>query len=140
MHFRQNLHLVGKPTCMKASIFAFFALLLSVSFTSKQLEGRWEYIYNDGTNAVYAKTSEYPKGAWLDFDKDGSLSVRKNGGWCGTPPISYKTYEGGSYTLTKHGKLTMISEFWGGIDTIHYQIASISVDTMRMRYLGRGGG
>ena len=124
---------------MKASIFAFFALLLSVSFSPEQLEGRWEYVYNDGSDMVYALTTGEEKGSWLEFADKGELTVRQNAGWCGTPPISYRTYSGGTYDLSKKGLLTMTHKFWGGIDTTHYQIASIEGDTMRMSFLGRGG-
>jgi len=124
---------------MKASIFAFFALLLSVSFSPEQLEGRWEYVYNDGSDMVYALTTGDKKGPWYEFAEKGDLTVRQNAGWCGTPPVSYATYRGGTYDLTKKGKLTMTHKFWGGIDTTHYQLASIKGDTLRMSFLGRGG-
>lgn len=123
---------------MKASLLAFFALLLSVSFSPEQLEGRWVYVSNDGENAVYARANGEETGSWLEFGEKGDLTVRQNAGWCGTPPISYRTYEGGSFTLSKSGQLTLKHEFWGGIDTTHYQIAEVSEDTLRMRFLGRG--
>ena len=123
---------------MKTSIFAFFALLISVSFSPEQLEGRWEYIYNDGTNMVYARATGNERGSWLEFAEKGDLTVRQNAGWCGTPPISYATYKGGTYALSKKGLLTMTHKFWGGIDTTHYQIASIEKDTLRMSFLSRG--
>jgi len=138
MYFRQNLHLRSKQVIMKASILAFFALLLTASFSPDQIEGRWAFAYHDGDNAVYARTSATEKGGWLDFAEKGELTVRQNAGWCGTPPISYRTYDGGSYKLTKKGKLTMMHKFWGGIDTTHYQLAEVTDDTLRMKFLSRG--
>jgi len=123
---------------MKASILSFFAFLSFASFSPDQLEGRWAHIYNDGQNAVYARATDSDKGGWLDFAEKGELTVRQNAGWCGTPPISYATYEGGTYTLTKTGYLVLTHKFWGGIDTTHYQLASVTDDTLRMRFLGRG--
>lgn len=87
---------------------------------------------------VYASASGIDKGPWLEFADEGALTVRQNAGWCGTPPISYRTYEGGSFDLSESGQLTLKHEFWGGIDTTHYQNAEITEDTLRMRFLGRG--
>ncbi len=138
MHFRQNLHLLHKPAIMKASLLALFAFFTLLTFSPDQIEGRWERIYHDGESVVYARTPEVAKGGWFEFSKDGELAVRQNAGWCGTPPISYRTYTGGTYDLTKKGKLTMIHEFWGGMDTTYHQIVSVTDDTLRMRFLARG--
>lgn len=123
---------------MKASLLAFFALLLSVSFSPEQLEGRWVYVSNDGENAVYARANGEETGSWLEFGEKGDLTVRQNAGWCGTPPISYRTYKDGSYELTKKGKLTLIHKFWGGIDTAHYQVKSLTDDSLKLEFRGRG--
>ncbi len=138
MHFRQNLHLEGKSPTMKALLLALSAFFAIASFSPDQIEGRWSRVYNDGNEVVYARVAKDAQGSWFDFAENGQLSVRQNAGWCGTPPISYTTYTGGSYELTKKGKLTMIHEFWGGMDTTYHQIASVTDDTLRMKFMARG--
>ena len=66
--------------------------------------------------------------------KDGSFIERKNAGWCGTPPITYKNFEG-TWEAVSDSLLEITVGYWGG--TINYQMRIVNVDNemLRIRYL-----
>jgi hypothetical protein len=58
------------------------------------------------------------------FKTNGKLVERKIDGWCGTPPVVYKDYDG---TWSKQDSLISIEVgFWGGIATYNWIIISVS--------------
>ena len=58
------------------------------------------------------------------FKTGHSFVERKNEGWCGTPPVTLKDFQG---TWAKHDSLIDINvPYWGG--TAHYQWKIISLD------------
>ena len=66
------------------------------------------------------------------FNRDKTLIDRKNSGWCGTPPISYANFNG-TWIKVSDDRLRIISEYWGGIDTLDIEIVSVSADELRLR-------
>lgn len=68
------------------------------------------------------------------FNPDHTLIDRKNVGWCGTPPVSYGNYDG-VWEITAENELEIISEYWGGIDTLHYEIVKISQSELHLKYI-----
>jgi hypothetical protein len=66
--------------------------------------------------------------------EDGSFVERKNGGWCGTPPIFYDNFEG-TWEALSDSLLSVTVGYWGG--TMSYQIRIVSLDEeqLKIRYL-----
>ena len=120
------------------SLFVSLAVLRGLATNpGKSLEGTWTYVYSDEDNVrVYARMDEPDSQGWIQFSEGGKLQVRQNAGWCGTPPISYRTYEG-SYELTAQGQLTLKHGFWGGIDTSYHKLIDVSADTLRLQFIDR---
>ena len=66
--------------------------------------------------------------------EDGSFVERKNAGWCGTPPISYKNFEG-SWVALSDSLLEITVDYWGGIMTYQIRIVSLQGEELQIRYL-----
>jgi hypothetical protein len=66
--------------------------------------------------------------------EDGTFIEHKNAGFCGTPPITYDTYEG-EWVALSDSLLEITVGYWGG--TLNYQIRIVSFerDTLKIRYL-----
>ena len=68
------------------------------------------------------------------FRGDGSLTTRRNSGWCGTPPISYTNYKG-TWKYTSDTTLWLSTQFWGtsgGAGNLEYNFKIIEL--FRGRY------
>ncbi len=75
----------------------FSSFIAAPTIDSTLLEGTWiskGYNLDTGTD-IYVKVKDFPhdKGGY-QFEKDGTLTVKQNSGWCGTPPIHYQTVTG----------------------------------------------
>jgi len=64
----------------------------------------------------------------------GAFLEHKNSGWCGTPPISYASFEG-TWKVVSDSLLEVTVGYWGG--TMNYQIRLVQVEQERLaiRYL-----
>ncbi|MCP5006239.1 MAG: hypothetical protein GY941_20210 [Planctomycetes bacterium] len=63
--------------------------------------------------------------------RDGKLTERNNAGWCGTPPITYKNYEG-EWKKLSNNLLKITVGYWGGTTSYQMEIVSLSDDEMRI--------
>jgi len=120
-----------------------FALLLlmalsQMSLSEKNILGHWSY---EGANKEeiiqYKAVTEFPrtKGG-IAFLEGGKLVVRQNAGWCGTPPISYRIFDG-EWKWVDEKNIALKYAFWGG--TIHeiWKIVNVDKNNLnikRMKY------
>lgn len=70
------------------------------------------------------------------IESDGTFIHRQNSGWCGTPPIAYKNYNGTWNELSKD-TLEIISDFWGGKDTFKIEILFVTESELKINYIYR---
>ena len=77
----------------------------------------------------------------LDNDKygftindDGSFIERKNAGWCGTPPITYDSFDG-TWEAVSDSLLDITVAYWGGMMTYQMRIVSLDAEALAIRYL-----
>lgn len=83
---------------------------------------------------ILSSASEFANDKYgIAFYADGTLVERKNAGWCGTPPITYKNYEG-TWTALNDSTFTIDVGYWGGEITYVYNVRSISADELRCLY------
>jgi hypothetical protein len=77
------------------------------------------------TIVQYERGAELKEDAYsIGFKKDHSYVERKSEGWCATPPVTLKNFQG---TWAKHDSLIDINvPYWGGM--AHYQWKVISLD------------
>ncbi|MCE3295632.1 MAG: hypothetical protein K0R65_1346 [Crocinitomicaceae bacterium] len=103
---------------MKTLMFI-FAGILFFSFGEKKVPnpgiiGHWVLGNYQVETAVYHRRSDFDKdkaGIW--FQDNGKIVKRQNSGWCGTPPITYKNYDG-TWEQTSDSTLVIRYKFWGG--------------------------
>ena len=88
-------------------------------------------IFSDSISS-YKRTNSLPDdNAAIQFKPGGVFLNKANAGWCGTPPITYATYEG-NWTISNDSVLTINVPYWGG--EIHYKwkIERIVDDTLTL--------
>jgi hypothetical protein len=92
---------------------------------SELLIGYWVNPVGIDTLLKYERAVGLKEDAYSFGFKEGhSFVERKNEGWCGTPPVTLKDYQG---TWAKHDSLIDIDvPYWGGI--AHYQWKIIALD------------
>ena len=66
--------------------------------------------------------------------EDGSFIENKNSGWCGTPPISYASYDG-QWLALSDSLLEITVGYWGGTMTYQIRIVSLDSENLGIRYL-----
>ncbi len=105
-----------------------FIFFISSSFRidTKLLSGVWV----PTQNGVLEWTEVIPKNKrCYVFRANGSLIVRQNVGWCGTPPITYGNYNG-TWKRTSDSTLSLHYEYWGGQVEAIWSIKSLNGEQM----------
>jgi len=75
---------------------------------------KWVFVDYSDEGTLYESHSQLKENeAGIEFKKDGTLVIRQNGGWCGTPPISYENFPG-TWTAISKTEVALTYEFWGG--------------------------
>lgn len=79
-----------------------------------QMVGYWQVALRDGEITTYRRVKRFSKTKpGFEFMADGAMIRRQNSGWCGTPPISYKNYDG-KWKVNSEGLVELSYAFWGG--------------------------
>jgi hypothetical protein len=68
------------------------------------------------------------------INDDGTFIEHKNAGWCGTPPITYDSFEG-SWEAVSDSLLNITVAYWGGMMTYQIRIVSLDAEELAIRYL-----
>lgn len=89
------------------------------------LVGNWiNPEYKDSLMMLEKSAALKPNVYGISFKADGKLVERKIDGWCGTPPVVYKDYEG---TWTSQDSfITIEVGYWGGMAVSQWTIISVS--------------
>jgi hypothetical protein len=66
--------------------------------------------------------------------EDGTFTEHKNAGWCGTPPITYDSFEG-AWEAVSDSLLDITVAYWGGMMTYQMRIVSLTPEKLVIRYL-----
>ena len=66
--------------------------------------------------------------------EDGTFTEHKNAGWCGTPPITYDSFEG-TWETVSDSLLDITVAYWGGMMTYQIRIVSLTPEELAIRYL-----
>ncbi|EZH75249.1 hypothetical protein ATO12_00290 [Aquimarina atlantica] len=97
-------------------------LILAGSFNTvsefdleNKLIGNWSYYSDNNESGVWTKVDKLDlTKSGLEFKEKGELIVRMNSGSCGTPPITYKNYNG-TWKKISDSTLVLTHKFWGGV-------------------------
>ena len=117
-------------------LFLLFACQDSTSPSNNMIFGTWIDNGYDKDGIRILKSSmalEKDKGGYIFFE-NRTLLESKNSGWCGTPPIAYGNYEG-IWSIYDENKLEIISDYWGGIDTVEYEIVNLTDRELLLKYI-----
>lgn len=130
---------------MKRSLF----ILVLVLFISCEKDLMNMEALGDNTGIVGTWVEDEYKGDTLflqrsgAFDKqkygftiheDGAFTEHKNAGWCGTPPISYDSFEG-TWEAVSDSLLDITVAYWGGVMTYQIRIVTLTPEELAIRYL-----
>ncbi|MGV3630421.1 MAG: hypothetical protein ACO1O6_04420 [Bacteroidota bacterium] len=124
---------------MKPFLFLLFGLFL-FSFGEKterqsDILGYWVLGNYEVESATYHRRADFAKDEpGVCFQKNGKLLKRQNSGWCGTPPITYKNYEG-SWEQKTDSTLLIRYKFWGGMAEEEWQITYLEGNIMKIQAL-----
>jgi len=94
------------------------------------LIGFWSYSDFQDNTEVYSRNNELIDDHCYNFRGDGTLTERKNSGWCGTPPITYADYSG-TWTVLNDTLIQVDVGYWGG--TIRYRLDIESLDSRSLK-------
>lgn len=89
------------------------------------LIGVWIYSDYQENSAIFARNQVFADNHCYRFNPDGTLTERKNAGWCGTPPITYADYQG-SWTVLNDTLIRIDVGYWGGSMSYKLDIESLS--------------
>ena len=122
-------------------IFALFVLACSQSTDSnedsqtlKEIYGTWVMMeYEDNVNILNKSVKLDDNQYGFIIHSNGRFIERKNVGWCGTPPICYKNYEG-AWKKLSDSLLKINVGYWGGTTSYQMEIVSLSSHELKILY------
>jgi len=95
------------------------------------LIGVWNYAEYQQNTIVFARQQAFTQNPAYKFNADGTLTERKNAGWCGTPPVSYADYAG-TWTIVNDTLLQINDGYWGGTTSYKLDIESVTRDSLKI--------
>lgn len=89
------------------------------------LIGIWNYSEYQENSLIFTRNDQFIDNHCYKFNIDGSMTERKNSGFCGTPPVTYADYPG-SWTVINDTLVQITVGYWGGTTTYMLDIEEIS--------------
>ena len=68
------------------------------------------------------------------INEDGTFVEHKNAGWCGTPPITFDSFDG-TWKAVSDSLIDITVAYWGGMMTYQIRIVSLDAEELAIRYL-----
>jgi hypothetical protein len=98
--------------------------------------GTWQLVGSDSTGTgIYMKVVKLDSACYgFHFEADGSMFERRTDGRCGTPPVSYRNFQG-NWKMVSGTELAISTGNWVGIVNFDLQIVSVSSSTLCMKRL-----
>jgi hypothetical protein len=94
--------------------------------------GVWNLSGYHNNSVVYSRQKDFAQIPGYKFKTDGTLTERKNSGWCGTPPVSYADYDG-TWSILNDTLLQIKDGYWGGTTNYKIDIESITKDSLKIQ-------
>lgn len=97
--------------------------------------GTWvEEEYKGDTLFLYRNEAFDKERYGFTIKDDGTFIEHKNAGWCGTPPITYDSFDG-TWEAVSDSLLDITVAYWGGVMTYQMRIVSLDAEELAIRYL-----
>jgi len=128
---------------MKKVILPIIFLSFLISGCSKEnisidpdnfLIGIWNYSDYQNNTTIFTRNNEFINNHCYQFNSDGTLTERKNSGWCGTPPISYADYSG-TWTFLNDTLIHINVGYWGGTTSYKLNIEAVDSKSLKASYV-----
>lgn len=98
------------------------------------LLGTWTFERSVENTSVFTRSESFKEEHCYKFKNDGSLTERKNSGWCGTPPITYSDYSG-TWSQINDTIVSINVGYWGGTTSYNLDIEKVSKDLLEITFL-----
>jgi hypothetical protein len=98
------------------------------------LIGVWNYSDFSDNSYVYTRSSDFAVAPCFKFNGDGTMTERKNSGWCGTPPVTYADYPG-TWEILNDTLIQISVGYWGGTIDYKLDIESIDSDILKASFI-----
>jgi len=95
------------------------------------LPGIWIFDKFDDSSYSFYRSNSFIENHCYKFNSDGTLTERKNSGWCGTPPISYSDYSG-TWSAKSDTEIEINVGYWGGTMTYKFNILQVDNDSLKV--------
>lgn len=128
---------------MKKTLLSIFFLMILAGGCSKDdikidpdnlLIGVWNYSSYNDNSVIFSRSDQFIDNHCYKFNRDGSLTERKNSGFCGTPPISYADYSG-SWSILNDTLIQVTVAYWGGTTKYKLDIEQIDLNTLSASFV-----
>ena len=97
--------------------------------------GTWVEDNYQGDTLFLKRNGAFDKEKYgFTINDDGTFIEHKNAGWCGTPPITYDSFEG-TWEAVSDSLLDITVGYWGGTMTYQIRIVSLNGQELAIRYL-----
>ena len=97
--------------------------------------GTWVEDEYQGDTLLLNRSGSFDKERYgFTFKEDGTFIEHKNAGWCGTPPITYDSFEG-KWEAVSDSLLDITVAYWGGGMTYQMRIVYLDAEDLAIRYL-----
>ena len=123
---------------MKKTFLSIFSLLILVAACSKDdiridpenlLIGIWNYSDYQNNSSVFTRDDHFIDNHCYKFNSDGTLTERKNSGFCGTPPVTYADYSG-TWEIINDTLIQITVGYWGGTTKYKLDIEQIYTNSL----------
>ncbi len=89
--------------------------------------------YNDSIRRFTRLEQLVPDAYAVVFLENGQLIERKNGGWCGTPPVVYEDFKG---QWRQRGKLIDLEvPYWGGVLKETWELMELDAASLKVKVI-----
>jgi len=121
------------------TICTLFFILIGCSKDNIQIDsenlliGVWNYSDFNNNDNIYIRNNEFVDNHCYKFNIDGTMTERKNSGWCGTPPITYADYSG-TWEIINDTLIQINVGYWGGTTKYKLDIQSVDSNVLKVSY------
>ena len=97
--------------------------------------GTWVEDEYQGDTLYLDRSGDFDEDKYgFTIHEDGTFTEHKNAGCCGTPPITYDSFDG-TWEAVSDSLLDITVGYWGGVMTYQIRIVSLTGEELAIRYL-----